>query len=158
MRFTRHSMLLHIPSSTIHTSTNTFIRKPVSTINSSHSLIMATLRTALPRSLTLSRNLIRPTPLRLTAPLPRQFTTCRILQNTNKMASTKAQESSPSLEEKLTTLNGFLDKHKFVLLTSRAPDGSLHARTMAIADKTKDMRVRFIYDRDSYKETEIDNE
>jgi general stress protein 26 len=74
------------------------------------------------------------------------------------MASTKAQESSPSFEEKLTALNGFLDKHKFVLLTSRAPDGSLHARTMAIADKTKDMRVRFIYDRDSYKETEIDNE
>jgi len=29
---------------------------------------------------------------------------------------------------------------------------------MAIADKTKDMKVRFIYDRDSYKETEIDNE
>jgi general stress protein 26 len=55
-------------------------------------------------------------------------------------------------------LNGFLDKHKFVLLTCRAPDGSLHARTMAIADKTKDMKVRFIYDRDSYKETEIDNE
>jgi general stress protein 26 len=74
------------------------------------------------------------------------------------MASTKAQESSPSFEEKLTALNGFLDKHKFVLLTCRAPDGSLHARTMAIADKTKDMKVRFIYDRDSYKETEIDNE
>ena len=119
---------------------------------------MATIRNALPRSLTLARTLIRPTPRHLPAARPRQFTTGRFLQNTNKMASTKAQESSPSLEEKLTTLNGFLDKHKFVLLTSRAPDGSLHARTMAIADKTKDMRVRFIYDRDSYKETEIDNE
>jgi hypothetical protein len=119
---------------------------------------MATIRTALPRSLTLTRTLIRPTTSRFPILQPRLFTTGPILQNTNKMASTKAQESSPSFEEKLTALNGFLDKHKFVLLTSRAPDGSLHARTMAIADKTKDMRVRFIYDRDSYKETEIDNE
>jgi hypothetical protein len=119
---------------------------------------MATIRTALPRSLTLARTLIRPTPSRFPIARPRQFTSCQTLQNTNKMASTKAQESSPSFEEKLTALNGFLDKHKFVLLTCRAPDGSLHARTMAIADKTKDMKVRFIYDRDSYKETEIDNE
>lgn len=117
---------------------------------------MATLRTALPRSLTLTRTLIRPTPPRLPVLRPRQFTTCRIQQN--KMASTQKQEANPSLDEKLNALNGFLDKHKFVLLTCRAPDGSLHARTMAIADKTKDMKVRFIYDRDSYKETEIDNE
>ena len=117
---------------------------------------MATIRTALPRSLTLTRTALRPNHLRLPIPRPRQFTTCRIQQN--KMASTQKQESSPSFEEKLSALNGFLDKHKFVLLTCRAPDGSLHARTMAIADKTKDMKVRFIYDRDSYKETEIDNE
>lgn len=74
------------------------------------------------------------------------------------MASTQKQEANPSFEEKLSALNGFLDRHKCVLLTCRAPDGSLHARTMAIADRTKDLKVRFIYDRESYKETEIDNE
>jgi hypothetical protein len=113
------------------------------------------IHTALPRSLTLT--LIRPRAL--PAFRPRPFTTsCRTLQNKHKMASTQKQEAAPSLDEKLSALNGFLDKHKFVLLTCRAPDGSLHARTMAIADKTKDMKIRFIYDRDSYKETEIDNE
>jgi len=110
------------------------------------------IRTALPRSLTL----IRPRISTIPAYRQRTFTTCRILQN--KMASTQKQEDAPALDEKLSALNGFLDKHKFVLLTCRAPDGSLHARTMAIADKTKDMKIRFIYDRDSYKDTEIDNE
>jgi general stress protein 26 len=74
------------------------------------------------------------------------------------MAATRNQEDSPSLEDKLSGLNTFLDKYSNVLLTTRAPDGSLHARTMAIAEKTKDMRIKFIYDRDSYKDDEIDNE
>jgi general stress protein 26 len=74
------------------------------------------------------------------------------------MASTQKQEENPSLDEKLSALNKFLDNHKCVLLTTRAPDGSLHARTMAIAEKTKDMKIRFIYDNESYKENEIDNE
>lgn len=74
------------------------------------------------------------------------------------MASTQKQEANPSLDEKLSALNTFLDAHKCVLLTTRAPDGSLHARTMAVAGRTKDLRVQFIYDRESYKETEIDNE
>lgn len=74
------------------------------------------------------------------------------------MAATQKQEDSPSLDEKLSALNGFLDKYSNVLLTTRGPDGSLHARTMAIAEKTKDMKIKFIYDRDSYKDNEIDNE
>jgi general stress protein 26 len=66
--------------------------------------------------------------------------------------------ASPSLTEKLTALRGFLGKHKTVMLTTHAPDGSLHSRCMVPAEITKDWRFRFIYDCESYKDTEIGKE
>lgn len=119
---------------------------------------MASIRTALPRSL-LRITRSTPIPARILPSfthLPSQ--TARFAHSESKMAATRNQEDSPSLEDKLSGLNTFLDKYSNVLLTTRAPDGSLHARTMAIAEKTKDMRIKFIYDRDSYKDDEIDNE
>lgn len=120
---------------------------------------MASIRTALPRSLfRITR--VTPTPI-ATALRPRLLSIsplARYAHTESKMAATQKQQDAPALDEKLSALNSFLDTHKFVLLTCRAPDGSLHARTMAIAEKTKDLKIRFIYDRDSYKDTEIDNE
>lgn len=74
------------------------------------------------------------------------------------MSHTQDISKAPPLQEKVAALTGYLDKHKFLLLTTRAPDGSMHARTMAPAERTKDLRFKFIYDNTSYKETELDNE
>jgi general stress protein 26 len=74
------------------------------------------------------------------------------------MSHTKDISTAPALDTKITDLSAYLDKHKFLLLTTRAPNGALHARTMAPAERTKDMRLKFIYDNTSYKENELDNE
>ncbi|ORY31675.1 hypothetical protein BCR39DRAFT_526235 [Naematelia encephala] len=71
---------------------------------------------------------------------------------------TASSGATPSLDEKLSALRGFLKKHRTVLLTSRAPSGQLHARCMAPAEITPDWKFRFIYDRDSYKDNEIEND
>lgn len=44
------------------------------------------------------------------------------------------------------------------MLVTKSPKGELHARTMAPAEITPDWKFRFIYDRDSYKDKEVDNE
>ena len=66
--------------------------------------------------------------------------------------------NDPSLTEKLVDLRAFIKAQGSVNLVSRAPDGSLHARCMAPAEITPDWKFRFIYDRDSYKEKEVENE
>ncbi|WVF67239.1 hypothetical protein IAT40_001987 [Kwoniella sp. CBS 6097] len=71
---------------------------------------------------------------------------------------TAAASSSPSLTEKLADLRSFLNSIKSVILTTHAPDGSLHARVMAIAEITPDWKFRFIYDRESYKDVEVEND
>ena len=70
----------------------------------------------------------------------------------------KQAAGQPSLEEKIADARHFVDSHKTVLLTTRSPNGQLHARTMAIAQVTDDWKIRFIYDGESYKEREVDNE
>ena len=62
------------------------------------------------------------------------------------------------LSEKVAAFNGFMEKHRTVMLVTRAPSGALHSRCMAAADVTKDLKIRFIYDRDSYKDKEVENE
>jgi general stress protein 26 len=76
----------------------------------------------------------------------------------NDQYSQAAAKPQVPLNTKLADLRGFLNKHKTVLLTTRAPDGSLHARVMAIAEITPEWKFRFIYDNESYKETEVDHE
>ncbi|RXK41477.1 hypothetical protein M231_01185 [Tremella mesenterica] len=71
---------------------------------------------------------------------------------------TSASSTSPSLTDKLTDLRGFLNNRKAVMLVTRSPKGDLHARCMAVAEITKDWKLRFIYDRESYKETEVEND
>ncbi|WVR09567.1 hypothetical protein IAU60_006636 [Kwoniella sp. DSM 27419] len=71
---------------------------------------------------------------------------------------TNESQTAPSLTEKLGDLRGFLNSLSSVLLTTHAPDGSLHARCMAIAEITPDWKFRFIYDRESYKDTELEND
>ncbi|KAK4683679.1 hypothetical protein P7C73_g6554, partial [Tremellales sp. Uapishka_1] len=66
--------------------------------------------------------------------------------------------AEPSLSERLVTLRAFIKSHSTVTLTTRAPDGSLHSRTMAPAEITKDWLFRFVFDKDSYKETEVEND
>jgi general stress protein 26 len=70
----------------------------------------------------------------------------------------KTASEEPGLTQKLTDARTFLGNHKTVLLTTRAPNGALHARTMAVAEITPDWKFRFIYDNESYKEKEVDNE
>ncbi|WRT70086.1 uncharacterized protein IL334_007080 [Kwoniella shivajii] len=70
----------------------------------------------------------------------------------------KTASAQPSLTEKLTTLRAFFKAQKSVILTTHAPDGSLHARVMAVAEITPDWKFRFIYDKESYKEVEVDND
>ena len=71
---------------------------------------------------------------------------------------TAAAGANPDLSKKLGDLRAFLGKHRTVMLVTRAPDGALHARTMAPAEITPDWKFRFLYDRDSYKDNEIENE
>ncbi|WWC72158.1 uncharacterized protein I206_106118 [Kwoniella pini CBS 10737] len=66
--------------------------------------------------------------------------------------------TSPSLTEKLTTLRAFFKAQKAVILTTRAEDGSLHARVMAVAEITPDWKFRFIYDKESHKDNEVEND
>jgi len=70
---------------------------------------------------------------------------------------TQAGEN-PSLTEKLSAVRGFLAKRKAVMLVTHAPNGDLHSRCMAPAEITPDWKFRFIYDRDSYWDKEIENE
>jgi general stress protein 26 len=67
-------------------------------------------------------------------------------------------QTSPTLTEKLSALRGFVGRHKSVLLTTRSPNGQLHSRVMAPAEITRDWRFRFLYDNESYKEKEVENE
>ncbi|WVQ66846.1 hypothetical protein V866_001873 [Kwoniella sp. B9012] len=66
-----------------------------------------------------------------------------------------ASSASPSLTEKLTTLRAFFKAQKAVILTTRDSDGSLHARVMAVAEITPDWKFRFIYDKESHKDVEV---
>jgi hypothetical protein len=70
----------------------------------------------------------------------------------------KKAAAEPGLNQKLTDLRTFMGKHKTVLFTTRAPDGSLHARVMAVGEITPDWKFRFLYDNESYKETEVQEE
>ena len=70
----------------------------------------------------------------------------------------EAAGAAPSLTEKLTDVRGFLAKRKAVMLVTRAPNGSLHSRCMAPAEITPDWKFRFLYDRDSYWDKELENE
>lgn len=91
----------------------------------------------------------------LTRPATRYFSTTTIKMSDQYSSTASA---SPSLTEKLTDARTFLSNHKTVLLTTRAPAGSLHARTMAVAEITPDWKFRFIYDNESYKEKEVESE
>ncbi|ORX39390.1 hypothetical protein BD324DRAFT_619499 [Kockovaella imperatae] len=71
---------------------------------------------------------------------------------------TASAGKSVSLSQKLDDLHAFIKKHKTVMLVTRSPSGSLHSRVMVPADITKDMKIRFIYDRDSYKDKEVEND
>ncbi|WWD19795.1 hypothetical protein CI109_104259 [Kwoniella shandongensis] len=71
---------------------------------------------------------------------------------------TAASGTSPSLTEKLTTLREFLNTQKSVMLVTVSEDGSLHARTMAISEITKDWKFRFVYDNESHKDAEVKND
>ena len=71
---------------------------------------------------------------------------------------TAAAGADAPLTEKLSAVRGFLAKRKAVMFTTRAPNGALHSRCMAPAEITPDWKFRFIYDRDSYWDTEIENE
>lgn len=68
---------------------------------------------------------------------------------------TQASGAGPALSEKLDALRAFVGRHKIVMLVTRAPGGALHSRCMAIADITPDWKIRFIYDNESYKDTEV---
>ncbi|KAK8853368.1 hypothetical protein IAR55_004072 [Kwoniella newhampshirensis] len=71
---------------------------------------------------------------------------------------TAASGTSPSLTDKLSTLRGFLNTQKSVMLTTVSDDGSLHARCMAISEITKDWKFRFVYDKESHKDAEVKND
>ncbi|WWC91861.1 uncharacterized protein L201_006808 [Kwoniella dendrophila CBS 6074] len=71
---------------------------------------------------------------------------------------TAAASAAPSLSEKLATLRGFLKAQKATIFTTRAKDGSLHARTMAIAEITPDWKFRYIYDKESHKDEEVEQD
>ena len=75
----------------------------------------------------------------------------------NDEYSKKAEAERP-LGEKLADLRAFIKKHHTVLFTTHAPDGSLHARVMAPAEITPDWKFRFLYDRESHKDAEVDSE
>ena len=68
---------------------------------------------------------------------------------------TQSSGAGPALSEKLSALRSFVGRHKVVMLVTRAPDSALHSRCMAIADITPDWKIRFIYDNESYKDTEV---
>jgi hypothetical protein len=96
-------------------------------------------------------------PLALTRSATLSLRTFTATPNMSDQYSATAKED-PSLTAKLTDARKFLANHKTVLLTTRAPNGALHARTMAVAEITRDWKFRFIYDNESYKEKEVDNE
>ncbi len=66
--------------------------------------------------------------------------------------------STPDLTTKLSDVRAFLSKRKSVMLTTRAPGGSLHSRCMVIAEISPDWKFRFIYSKDSYWDKEMINE
>jgi hypothetical protein len=71
---------------------------------------------------------------------------------------TESAAVAPDLTEKLSAVRGFISKRKAVMLTTHAPNGDLHSRCMAIGEITPDWKFRFLYDRDSYWDKEIENE
>jgi len=71
---------------------------------------------------------------------------------------TAASGVDVSFSEKLADFQTFMKKHGLVMLTTRGPSGALHSRCMAPANTTSDLKMQFIYDRDSYKDTEVENE
>ena len=62
------------------------------------------------------------------------------------------------LSQKLADLDGFMKKHRFVMLTTQSPSGEIHSRCMDPAEITSDWKIRIIYDRDSFMDKEIENE
>ena len=89
----------------------------------------------------------------------RQFThKARLINRTMASNSVQNQQGSPDLTEKLSAVKGFLDKRKSVMLVTRAPNGSLHSRCMAVAEITPDWKFRFLYDKDHYWDKEMINE
>ncbi|WVN90916.1 uncharacterized protein L203_106161 [Cryptococcus depauperatus CBS 7841] len=71
---------------------------------------------------------------------------------------TAASISAPTLSQKLIDLKALLSAQKSVILVTHAPNGRLHGRVMHIAQITPDWRFYFIYDNQSYKDVEIDND
>lgn len=71
---------------------------------------------------------------------------------------TAAADAAPSLTEKLTDVHNLIKKKGTVMLVTRAPTGDIHSRCMAPAEITPDWKFRFIYDKESYKNKEVDNE
>ncbi|WVQ84532.1 hypothetical protein IAT38_006686 [Cryptococcus sp. DSM 104549] len=71
---------------------------------------------------------------------------------------TAAAGASPSLSQKLSDLRAFLGAQHTVVLVTHAPDGALHGRVMAVSKITPDWKFQFIYDKDSYKDTEVEND
>ena len=78
--------------------------------------------------------------------------------STNKDQYTAEAGVQIPVAQKLADLDTFMKKHRMVMLTTRSPSGEMHSRCMAPADITKDWKIRFIYDRDSYKDKEVENE
>ena len=114
------------------------------------------------RSLTLCRT-AAPTLARVSRYTPLTTSSIYIRNNSNMSGSgndqySKEAAANPPLSQKLADLRAFTKKHKTLLFTTRDDDGSLHARVMAPAEITPDWKFRFIYDCESHKEAEVDNE
>lgn len=75
-----------------------------------------------------------------------------------KAQYTEQAGEAPTLTQKLTDVRAFLKKRNGVMLVTHAPNGDLHSRCMVPAEITPDWKFRFIYDRDSYWDKEIENE
>ncbi|ODN73396.1 hypothetical protein L202_07924 [Cryptococcus amylolentus CBS 6039] len=71
---------------------------------------------------------------------------------------TAAAAAAPSITQKLADLKGLLSSQRTVLLVTHAPNGQLHSRVMAPAQISPDWKFYFIYDRDSYKNIEVQND
>ena len=71
---------------------------------------------------------------------------------------TSASGVDVPVSQKVADFDAFIKNHRTVMLVTRAPNGALHSRCMVAADITKDLKFRFIYDRDSYKDKEVENE
>ena len=88
----------------------------------------------------------------------RQLSTTRNMSGSGKDQYTSASGVEVPFSEKVADFQAFMKKHGLVMLTTRGPLGALHSRCMAPAETTSDLKMRFIYDRDSYKDKEVENE